>query len=121
MSGDEKTGSGVEELRAQIQELQQKLVMAKQAVNDKEEELRNLRKAMEDAKDDAKMDLQRERKAWNESNRANKEEIAELQEQIEHLNGYVGECKEALAQQEGKGRDARTTAEPGDVEGEIRS
>ena len=43
---DEEAGGGVEELRAHIQELQQKLVMAEQAVNDKEEELKDVRRVL---------------------------------------------------------------------------
>ena len=50
MHEEEGGGDGVEELRTQMQEFQQKLVMAEQAVNDKEEELRDLHKALDDAR-----------------------------------------------------------------------
>ena len=101
---EDEVGGGAEprELRARIRELRQKLVMAEQAVNDKEEELRDMRKAMEDLKREAELDLQRERHALDEANRASETKIAELQEKVGDLGGYIGECKEALAQQEAK-------------------
>ena len=70
------------ELHARVQELQQKLEMAEQAVNNKEQELKDVRRALGDAKEDAKMDLLREKKAWDEKDRANKGQIAELKGQI---------------------------------------
>ena len=53
--------------------LQQRLEMARQAVDDKEQELSDVRKALGDANEDAAtMDLQRERKSWNERDRSSK-------------------------------------------------
>ena len=69
--------------------------------------IRDSRKALDEAKEDAKVDLEREKKAWDETDRASKQEIAELQEQVKNLGGYVSECKEALAQQEMKAEMAR--------------
>ena len=40
------------------------------------------------------------RQTWDETNHLSKQEIAELQQQVKDLGGYVGECKEVLAQQE---------------------
>ena len=53
------------------------------------------------------MDLEREKKAWDETDCASKQELAELQEQVKNLGGYFGECKEALAQQEMKSEMVR--------------
>ena len=115
-----EVGGGVEVLQTRIQELQQKLVMAEQAVNDKEEEIKDLRRTLDDAKEDANSDLQQEMQAWSEMDRVSNKEIAKLKEQIKDLGGYVNECKEALAQQEIKSRNGRTT-ERGDVKREVRS
>ena len=43
----------MEELRARVRELQQKLEVAEQAVDDKEQELRDVRKALVEVKEDA--------------------------------------------------------------------
>ena len=98
----EEDGEGVEQLRERLQELQQKLVMAEQAVNDKEGELKDIREALKNAKEEAAMDLQREREAAEETNRESEKKIVELKEQVTNLRDYVGECKEALVQQEAK-------------------
>ena len=100
-------GGGVEELHARLQELQQKLEMAEQVINDKEQDIC---KALGDKKEDAKMDLLRE-KSWDEKDRVNKGKIAELQGQIKDFEGYVSVCKDGGDQ----GRDG-ATAECGDVE-----
>lgn len=47
---DAEDGSRLEELCARVQDLQLKLVMAEQAVSDKEEELRDLPKVLEDVR-----------------------------------------------------------------------
>ena len=44
---------------------------------------------MEDTKEDAKTDLQQERQAWEKTDHASKQEIAELLGQIKDLGSYV--------------------------------
>ena len=103
----EEEGGRVEELGAQIRELRQKLAMAEQAVNDKEEELKDLHQALERAKEESRIDLEREKQAWIEADRASKRKIAELEEQVTDLGGYANECKEEMAKQEMKAEMAR--------------
>ena len=57
----EEGGGEVEELRAQIQELQQRLMMAEQAVNDNEGEVKDLHEAIECTKEDHRNDFEREK------------------------------------------------------------
>ena len=57
-SEGEQTGQNVEELRARVHELEQKLAMSEQAVDDKDEELQAIRAALESAKSEAAADVE---------------------------------------------------------------
>ena len=56
VSDGERTDN-VEEMHSHVHELEQKLAMAEQAVNDKDEELLAMREALENAKSEAATDL----------------------------------------------------------------
>ncbi len=56
-SDGEQIAENVEELRSRVHELEQKLAMSEQAVNDKDKELQAIREALDNAKSEAATDL----------------------------------------------------------------
>ena len=91
----DKEDDGTKALSGRVEELEQKLAMAEQAVNDKEEELKFVRSALEHSTEDARIDV---RRAAEDARSPGESKIAELQDQVTDLEGYLAECKETLTQ-----------------------
>ena len=87
------TASADEELRAQVEELQQKLNVAEQAIDDKDEELQAAQTALERAREDAVTDLQAAKEARQEL-------ISQHEETVRTLEEQVDECRRLLEKQE---------------------
>ena len=105
-SEGEQIAENVEELRSRVHELEQKLAMSEQAVNDKDEELQAIREALDNAKSEAATDLtlakeeaeqemcELERELW--------EAIENLKRQNQGLQGDLETCSLDLKNQEVK-------------------
>ena len=87
------TASTDEELRAQVEELQQKLNVAEQAIDDKDEELQAAQTALERVREDAVTDLQAAKEARQEL-------ISQHEETVRTLEEQVNECRRLLEKQE---------------------
>ena len=97
----------VEELQAQVDELQQKLTMAESAIDDRDGELRAAQDALKHAKEDAESDLRRSDTEKKELISKHEKTLVELEntvrrqdETITSLEDHVAECKQLLEKQE---------------------
>lgn len=103
---DDSVVENVEELRARVIELEQKLAMSEQAVSDKDEELHAIRGALGSAKSEAAMDLDQARdEAEREKSELERElqgTIQSLKLQNERLHESLEECNSELKNQEVK-------------------
>ena len=107
---EEETDSevkSVEELQAQVDELQQKLTMAESAIDDRDGELRAAQDALKRAKEDAESDLRRIDKEKKELISKHEKTLGELEdtvsrqdETIKTLEDHLAECKQLLEKQE---------------------
>ena len=103
-SEGEQIEKNVEELHARVHELEQKLAMSEQAVDDKDEELQAVRAALENAKSEAATDVklarEEERRKRNELEREFREAIKRLELQNQGLQESLDECGVELKNQE---------------------
>ena len=97
----------VEELQAQVDELQQKLTMAESAIDDRDGELRAAQDALKRAKEDAESDLRRTDREKKELISKHEKTVGELEdsmrrqgETIRALEDQLAECKQLLEKQE---------------------
>ena len=106
MEDDEQIEADVQELRGCVNELQQKLAMSEQAVNDKDEELRTVSEAMERAESKAATDLEQAREVAkqerSEPEHEHREVIKSIELQIQRLREHAKECAEELTNREVK-------------------
>ena len=102
MNGEDGEASAkavVEELQAQVHELQQKLNIAEAAI-DKDGQLRAARDEVNNVKEVAKIDL-REAEREKSELRSEHEEAVRRHERVEALEAHLAECcKELLRKQE---------------------
>ena len=94
----------VEELHARVHELEQKLAMSEQAVDDKDEELQAVRVALESAKSEAAVDIklvsEEEKQKRSELKREFGETVKRLEVQNRELQERLDECGVELKNQE---------------------
>ena len=105
-SEGEQIAENVEELRSRVHELEQKLAMSEQAVNDKDEELQAIREALDNAKSEAATDLtlakEEAEREMCELERELRETIENLKRQNQGLQGDLEACSLDLRNQEVK-------------------
>ena len=105
-SEGEQIVENVKELRSHMHELEQKLAMSEQAINDKDKELQAIREALDNAKSEAATDLtlakeeaEREKRELDHEFR---EAIKNLKLQNQGLQGDLEVCSLDLKNQEVK-------------------
>ena len=97
---DSETTKSVEELQAQIDELQQKLSMAETAIDDKVGGLSAAQEALKCAREDAVSDLRRVESERKELISKHEKAVGEYQETIRALEDHLAEYKRQLEKQE---------------------